>query len=193
MNPITFLVKLAAWYDCGVALVKRVAEPWLIPTLARLVFVGVLFTYFWNSATTKVGDGLAGLFNLSTGAYVQIFPLVMERLSYDVTRLGFHYKIIAVLGTWAEFVLPVLILVGLFTRLAACGMIGFVLVQSLVDVFGHHVSDATIGAWFDAASNAAILDQRAFWILLLIILIIRGAGPLSLDAWFQFILKPNRS
>jgi len=193
MSPITFLVKGASWYDCAVVLVKRFTEPWLIPTLARLVFAGVLFSYYWNSALTKVGDGFTGLFNLSVGAYVQMFPLVMERISYDTSQLGIHYKIIALFGTWAEFVLPVLILFGLFTRLAACGMIGFVFVQSFVDIFGHKVSDKTIGAWFDTVSDAAIFDQRSFWILLLIILIIRGAGPLSLDAWCKFILKPNRS
>ena len=33
---------------------------WLSPTLARLVFAGVLLVYFWNSARTKLGDGPLG-------------------------------------------------------------------------------------------------------------------------------------
>ncbi|MCY4260157.1 MAG: DoxX family protein [Rhodobacteraceae bacterium] len=193
MNPIMFFFKVSKWYDCAVVLLNRFTEPWLIPSLARLVFAGVLFSYYWNSATTKIGDGPAGLFNLSVGAYVQMFPQVMEKIGYDISQLGFHFKIIALFGTWAEFVVPVLIVFGLFTRLAACGMIGFILVQSLVDIVGHQASAKTIGAWFDRFSDAVILDQRSFWILLLIILIIRGAGPVSLDAWFRFILKPERS
>ncbi len=41
----------------------------------------------------------------------------------------------------------------LLTRLAALGMIGFVLVQSLTDSLGHK---ADAGAWFDRASDAVI-------------------------------------
>ena len=44
---------------------------------------------------------------------------------------------IVVAGTVAEFILPILIAIGLFTRLAALGMIGFVIVQTLTDLFGH--------------------------------------------------------
>jgi putative oxidoreductase len=71
--------------------------------------------------------------------------------------------------------------VGLLTRLAALGMIGFIFVQSIVDITGHGVAGADIGAWFDKASSALILDQRSFWVFALIVLVVRGAGPLSLD------------
>ncbi|MGB5557643.1 MAG: DoxX family protein [Paracoccaceae bacterium] len=155
--------------------------PWLLPSLARLVFAGVLLIYFWNSALTKVGDGLLGLFRPSLGAYAQIFPRQMEAVGFDVSQLGtFHWAVVTA-GTLAEFALPLLILIGLFTRLAAIGMIGFVIVQSLTDIVGHGADAATIGGWFDRPSDALILDQRALWVLLLLILVIRGAGPLSLD------------
>ena len=39
----------------------------------------------------------------------------------------------------------------------------------------------TLGAWFDRIPDSLILDQRLFWVTLLILLVIRGAGPLSLD------------
>ncbi len=84
-------------------------------------------------------------------------------------------------GTWAEFILPLLVVIGLFTRAAAFGMIGFVVVQSLTDVVGH---GASLGAFFDAASDSA-LDQRAFWIFLLLYLVFRGAGPISLDRFLR--------
>ncbi|MEM6306696.1 MAG: DoxX family protein, partial [Pseudomonadota bacterium] len=82
---------------------------------------------------------------------------------------------------WAEFILPALVILGLFTRLAALGMIGFVFVQSYVDVTGHGVQGADLGAWFDGASGSLIMDQRAFWIFLCIVLVIKGAGAVSID------------
>lgn len=154
----------------------------LIPTLARLVFAGVLLVYYWNSAMTKLGEGITGLWTLSFGAYAQIFPKQFESLGYDASLLPTSYKLVALAGTWAEIALPILIVAGLFTRLAALGMIGFVAVQSFVDVTGHGADAATIGAWFDNDSSALLLDQRAFWVFLLVVLVLRGAGPLSLDA-----------
>jgi putative oxidoreductase len=153
----------------------------VIPTLARLVFAAVLFVYFWNSALTKVGGGIFGILKPSLGAYAQIFPRAMEAVSYDVSQLSFFHWAVAFSGTLAEFVLPVLIVIGLFTRLASIGMIGFVIMQSLTDIYGHGADDATIGSWFDRASDAVIMDQRAFWVFLLIVLVMRGAGPLSVD------------
>lgn len=153
---------------------------WLLPTLARLVFAGVLLFYFLNSGMTKLGDGFAGLWTPSVGAYAQIFPKAIEAAGYDTEALSLYHTLVVLAGTWAEFILPVLIIVGLLTRLAALGMIGFVVVQSLTDVYGHGATDA-IGAWFDRFPDAAILDQRALWILLLLVLVIKGAGPLSID------------
>ena len=43
------------------------------------------------------------------------------------------------------------------------------------------VGGADLGRWFDAASNALILDQRSLWLVLLSALVFLGAGPLSAD------------
>ena len=153
---------------------------WLLPTLARIVFAGVLLIYFLNSGMTKLGDGIMGIFSPSVGAYAQIFPKAIEAAGYDTSALSLWHTLVVLGGTWAEFILPVLIVIGLLTRLAALGMIGFVVVQSLTDVIGHGAVDA-VGAWFDRFSDAVILDQRAFWILALLVLVIKGAGPLSVD------------
>jgi putative oxidoreductase len=156
---------------------------WVLPTVARLVFAGVLLSYFWASAMTK----LDGPFSLSIGAYAQIFPKAFEAVGYDASQMGLWQSAVVLAGSWAEVVLPVLIVLGLFTRLAALGMVGFVVVQSLTDVIGH---DASAGAWFDRASDALILDQRAFWMLLFLVLILKGAGPLSADRLLA-TLKPR--
>ena len=74
-----------------------------------------------------------------------------------------------------------MILAGLFTRLVELGMLGFILVQSLTDIWGHGVMGDDLGRWFDAASGSLILDQRGLWAFLLIALFFTGAGPISLD------------
>lgn len=151
---------------------------WVLPTLARGVFAAVLAGYFWASAATKF-EGSP--FQLSTGAFAQIFPKSLEAVGYDASALALPLHLVVLAGAWAEVILPLLLLIGLLTRLAALGMIGFVLVQSLTDVFGHMADRATIGAWFDRSSEALILDQRALWMLLFAILVLKGAGPLSVD------------
>lgn len=153
---------------------------WLLPTLARFVFAAILLMYFWVSGMTKLGDGWSGILFPGTGAYVQMFPRMMEAVSYDADQLGVFYWLVAMAGTWAEFILPALIVLGLLTRLAALGMIGFIMVQSLTDIYGHgQLSE--LGAWFDRFPNAMILDQRALWVFVLLVLVIKGAGPLSFD------------
>jgi putative oxidoreductase len=73
-------------------------------------------------------------------------------------RLGLFPQVDRALGTWTEFLLPILLLIGLFTRLAALGMAGFVVVQTWVDVMGH---GAALGSLFDRHANG-LIDIRAF-------------------------------
>lgn len=174
------MIALAKLYSAIFTRIEALA-PFLIPTLARVVFAGTLFVYYWNSALTKFGEGAAGLFQPSAGAYIQIFPKAVEAAGYDVSQLSAFHTLVVIAGTWAELLLPILIVVGLLTRLAALGMIGFVIVQSIVDITGHGLGAADIGAWFDGLPSALIVDQRAFWLFLLLVLVLRGAGPFSLD------------
>jgi putative oxidoreductase len=155
---------------------------WVLPTLARFCFAAVLASYFWVSAMTKLGDGLFGFLSPSIGAYVQIFPRQFQAVGYDVTQLTVLHWAVVVAGTCAEFLLPLMIVIGLMTRLAAVGMIGFVVLQSLTDVYGHAMIDPqTLGTLFDTAPDGHIMDQRLMWICGLMIIVIKGAGPLSID------------
>ncbi len=170
-----------AFYDRLITRITPLGDATL-PTLSRLTFAGVLFMYFWNSGLTKLGDGIFGIFSPSTGAYAQIFPKAFEATGYDTSQLNaFHWAVVTG-GTIAEFLLPVLIVLGLLTRLSALGMIGFIVVQSLTDIIGH---GAEFGAWFNRMPGELIADQRAFWVLALLILVFKGAGPLSLDRLFR--------
>jgi putative oxidoreductase len=177
------MTALLAPYHSLVARLEALSHA-ILPTLARFIFAATLFLYYWNSALTKLGDaGIDGLFSPTFNAFAQIFPKGAEAAGYDITQATLFQKAVVLAGTWAEFILPVLIVLGLFTRPAALGMIGFVVVQSLTDLFGHGgLSDpATLGAWFDAAPGGVILDQRALWIFLLLVLLQKGGGPLSVD------------
>jgi len=173
---------LATLYNPLVNLAERLA-PATLPSLARFTFAATLLGYFWASALTKHGDGVLGIIQPSLGAYAQIFPKAMEAASYNVSQLGMFHWAVVVAGTLAEFILPLLITIGLLTRLAALGMIGFVIVQSLTDLYGHGGIDQpeTLGAWFDRIPDSVILDQRLFWMVVLVTLVLKGAGPLSID------------
>lgn len=162
--------------DAISATLGRIGD-WLLPSLARLVFAAVLLGYFWSSALTKFD----GVFTPSTGAFAQIYPRAFAAVGYDASQIGLIAHLVVLLGAWAEIALPLLVTLGLFTRVAALGMIGFVVVQSLTDIVGHAADPATVGAWFDRASDAAILDQRALWGMILLVLVFKGAGPWSLD------------
>ena len=78
----------------------------------------------------------------------------------------------------ARSLIPLCLVVGLATRPAALAMMVFIAVMSLVDVHGH---GAVPGALFDGDPSGVIADQRLFWFLLLMIPLVHGGGPLSLD------------
>ncbi|MGJ8585016.1 MAG: DoxX family protein [Marinosulfonomonas sp.] len=170
---------LISLHNTVFSIVERLLGP-LLPVLARFVFAAVLVGYFWNSAKTKVGDGLFGIFSPSAAAYWQIFPRRMAESS-NLDQFGFVDWLVIFSGTASEFVLPLLIVIGLFTRLSSIGMIVFIVVQSLTDIVGHGADATTIGQWFDRFSGSLIMDQRTLWLFVLITLIVRGAGPLSVD------------
>jgi putative oxidoreductase len=164
---------------------------WLLPTLARFVFAATLLMYFWMSGLTKLGDGITGIFHPTAGAYAQIFPRAFEAVGYDTDAFGPYHWAVVTAGTLAEFILPAMIVLGLLTRLSAIAMIGFIIVQTLTDIYGHGALDhpKTFGAWFDRFPDAVIMDQRLFWVMVLLVLVFKGAGPISFD---RALRRPKR-
>ncbi len=177
---------IIAIHDSVFSSLERVLSGWFLGLAARLVFAGVLLLYFLNSFATKVGEGFAGFFSIQDGAYFQILPTVMEQYEYSTANIPlFPYDIIVFAGTYTELLLPILIVIGLFTRLAALGMTGFILVQSYVDIALHGADEKTTGALFDRVQDSAISDQRTLWAFVLVYLVIRGAGAISLDGFLS--------
>ena len=174
---------LKTLYDRIFASIETATDGWLVGLAARLVFASVLFMFFINSGLTKVGSGPLGFLSPSVGAYAQILPEMMNSVGFNVSKIAFvPYGLIVLLGTWTEFILPVLIVLGLFTRAASLAMIGFVAVMSYVDITGHGVKAETAGAVFDGLPTGLIFDQRLLWVFLLLVLVVKGAGAVSLDA-----------
>ena len=169
-------------YGQTVERVERATADWLPGLFARFTFLAVLYPYFLNSAMTKVGPGLLGFFQIQPSAYYQIALPAVEAAGGDVSAVPLlPWGLIVIAGTYAEFILPLLLVLGLFTRIAAIGMIGFVAVQTLVDITVHQVDAATIGALFDRFPDSLIADQRLLWLSLFVYLAVRGAGLVSLD------------
>jgi hypothetical protein len=146
-------------------------------------------------------------FELSTGAYAQIIPPIIEAAGYDKSAVALPWTALVYAGTYAEFVLPVLLVIGLFGRLAALGMIGFVIVQSYVDLTFHGVDAETAGAWFDRFPDGDHLRSAPALALSADLPGAQGPWPVvgrwparaavrpSLDpAWFRLaaVLEPSR-
>ncbi len=173
--------------------IESIASGWFVGLAARLTFASVLLMYFLNSALTKVGSGFPGSLIASTGAYVQILgEKAFEAYSFNVANVPlFPETLIVYAGTYAEFVLPVLIVIGLFTRAASLGMIGFIAVMTIVDINLHTVDAKTIGELFDRVQDSAIADQRLLWMFPLGYLVIKGPGLVSLDALLGGLIRKN--
>ena len=172
--------------------IENVLNGWFLGLSARLAFSSVLMMYFLNSALTKVGSGFPGSIIPTSGAYAQMLPPVAEQYGYNADKIPFFpWTIIVYAGTYAEFVLPVLILVGLFTRAASLGMIGFIAVMTFVDINFHGLDAKTIGEFFDRIQDAAVVDQRLLWCFPLLYLAVKGPGLISLDAILGGLIKKD--
>ncbi len=163
-------------------MIEKMAGDWFLGLAARLVFASVLLGYFFNSAMTKFGSGFPGLFVPQDGAYIQILPTIMEGVGYDSSQIGFFpWGLIVWAGSYAELLLPLAVIAGLLTRLSALGMMGFIMVQTFVDINFHHMAAKDIGLPFDRIQDSIVADQRLLWLFPLLYLVIRGAGTISLD------------
>lgn len=161
---------------------ETVAGSWFMGLAARLVFSSVLLAFFINSAMTKLGMGFPDMLIPAIGAYAQIVPPVAEAAGYDVSAIAlFPWKLMVLAGTYAELLLPIMLLVGLFTRFTALSLIGFIVVMNFVDVQFHGLDAKSIGMVFDRVQDAIIADQRLLWIFPLLYLTLKGAGPVSVD------------
>jgi putative oxidoreductase len=156
---------------------EKITNGWFFGLFARFVFASTLYVYYLNSAKTKIGKGLLGFLEITDGAYVQIAGPAFEAAGYEQSAMPLPAHIMVFMGTYGEFILPVLVIIGLFSRIGASGMIAFIFVQTYVDVSVHSVA---LGSLFNGQPGD-ILDQRLFWLVPLLYVVLKGPGAISLD------------
>ena len=134
-------------------LAARFLPPWLLLIVVRLGVANV----FWMSGRTKV----EGLLTLKDTTFY------LFENEYHVPVLAPH--VAAVLGTATELGLPLLLVAGLGTRLAALALFAF----NIVAVISYpDLSDAG-------------LKDHLLWGALLLVLAVYGPGTLALDRWLD--------
>lgn len=132
----------------------------VVQLLARVALAGL----FWRSGQTKV-EGF--VFDLAEGRFEFGWPRLAPQ-AVDLFRDEYRLPLLppeaaAVLAAGAEHLLPLLLVLGLGTRGAAAGLLGM---TAVIQFFVYPGAWPTHGTW--AAALA--------W------LVLRGAGPASLDA-----------
>jgi putative oxidoreductase len=148
MSPIALL-------ESGRALANRIPYS-LVALVTRFAVAGV----FWRSGQTKV-----------SGFSIREETFFLFREEYKVPLLP--PDLAAYLSTTAEHILPVLLLVGLASRLSALGLFGMTMVIQLF-VFPH--------AW----------PEHVQWAAMLGLIVARGPGSVSLDhvIWTRRAMVP---
>lgn len=109
----------------------------------------------------------------------------MEAFGFDPSRFGLFHYLVVLMGVLAEFLIPLIIAIGLLTRYAALGMIVFIAVQTATHLFSQWVLEdpSTLGKWFDRSSSSVIIDQRLLWLFVIVYVIKHVGGVLSIDQW----------
>lgn len=141
---------LQSRYDAITARLSGSLPESLVLAFVRVVLAGV----FWRSGRTKVVEG----------SWFQLSDTTYELFRTEYAGVPLPPEFAAVLATTAEHALPALLLVGLFTRFSALGLLGMTMV---IQFFVYP------DAWW---------GEHSLWAALALILIVRGAGQFSLDA-----------
>ncbi|NCN84437.1 MAG: DoxX family protein [Sphingomonadales bacterium] len=129
-----------------------------VPEGIALLFTRVaLAGIFWRSARTKVEDG--SLLTIKDTTFFQFSDAPFNQVPILNGELG------AYVTTYTEHVLPILLLLGLATRLGALGVLGMTLVIQ-VFVFPE------MAVWW---------QTHILWVAMALVLIVRGGGLFSLD------------
>lgn len=133
--------------------VELVSARWVESVM--LLFVRIsLAGIFWRSGRTKVVEG----------SWLTVSDTTKYLFQDDYKNVPLPPELAAHLSTYAEHLLPILLVIGLFTRLSALGLIGMTMVIQIF-VFPE--------AWWSV---------HMIWIALALTLIVRGGGQISLDA-----------
>lgn len=144
---------------------RNISSKFLMPVLdlvIRLWMANIFFKSGWSKFENYLNGNWDTTISLFTDAHV--VP-------------GIPPEIAAIAGTGGEIILSTLLVIGLFTRFGAAGLFVMTLtIQYLVtDGFG------------DSLAN----PDHYFWMLLLLIPLIKGPGILSIDHWLVKLIRKS--
>lgn len=151
---------ISRWVHAAISLCARIPHS-LIALLARFSIAAV----FWKSGQTKI-EGLK--IDIVDGTFNPGWPRLSDS-AIDLFRDEYKVPLIspelaAPLAAAAEHMLPLLLLIGLATRLSALGLL---VMTAVIQIFVYPDAYPTHGVW------AAVL----------LYLVARGPGAVSLDHW----------
>ncbi len=142
---------------------ERVGEP-IVLLLTRLY----MFDVFFTSGKSKLDNYLNGDWSTTVYLFEEIHPVPF--LPANVS---------AVMGTAGEVILSSLLLMGLFGRFAAFGLL---IMTGVIEISFNYVDP-----------EYTTFDSHYMWALLLSVLMVRGAGTLSVDTLFFGALEKKES
>ena len=142
---------LAAFYDRLVGMVSNTIGEGVALLLARVALAGI----FWRSYKTKVVDG----------TWLQIDDTQYFLFEDQFSGLPIPSDIAVPMATYAEFLFPILLVLGLATRFSAAALLIMTLV---IQIFVFPTTDHFFGWAMMPIALAAVL-------------IVRGAGLFSAD------------
>lgn len=133
-------------------LVEALSATWvdaIMLLFVRLSLAGI----FWRSGRTKVDEG----------SWLSVSDTAKFLFEEEYKGVPLPAELSAYLATYAEHLFPILLVVGLFTRLSALALLGMTMV---IQIFVYPE------AWWSV---------HMIWVALALVLITRGGGHLSAD------------
>ncbi|WP_301749560.1 DoxX family protein [uncultured Erythrobacter sp.] len=140
---------IAQWHDRIVAILASRLSEGVVLLLARIALAGV----FWRSGRSKVAEG----------SVFEISESTRYLFENDYAGVPLSAEIAAPLATAGEHLFPLLLVIGLATRLSAGALLVITLV---IQIFVYPE------AWW---------TTHILWVALAAVLIVRGGGVLSFD------------
>jgi putative oxidoreductase len=133
--------------------VAAVSSKWIDQVTLLVVRIS-LAGIFWRSGRTKVDEG----------SWLSVSDTAKFLFQEEYSAVPLPAEFAANLATYAEHLFPILIVIGLFTRLSALALLGMTMV---IQIFVYPE------AWWSV---------HIIWVSLALVLIVRGAGRISVDA-----------
>lgn len=133
--------------------VTQLSQGWLenlMLLFTRVVLAGI----FWRSGRTKVEED----------SWFSISDTTWFLFEEEYSGVPLPSDLSAIMATVSEHLFPMLLVLGLFTRLSALALLGMTMV---IQIFVYPE------AWWQV---------HALWVAMALVLVVRGGGSISLDA-----------